>query len=364
MESIATFGWTPEREAGSAVHAAAGLVPGRVVSQQRDVTHAMTSAGPTDVFIQRGFRRSAAGTADFPSVGDWLALEPLSDRSAAALRAVLPRTSAFMRGQADGGGRLHDQVLAANLDHVFLVAALTHDYNLRRIERYLALAWASGADPVIVLNKADLCEDVEARTLEVSEIAGNSPILTISAKTGDGLDLLLRYLTPGRTVALLGSSGVGKSTITNALLGEERQLVRETRADDERGRHTTTGRELFVLPGGALLIDTPGLRSIGLLDTEDGLGSAFDDIEALALRCRFTDCGHGVEPGCAVRQAIEIGELAPQRLLSRQKMEREIRSVERRQSAPASRAENRRFARSVRQVTRTRARMQGREDSR
>ncbi|MEO7117492.1 MAG: ribosome small subunit-dependent GTPase A [Candidatus Limnocylindrales bacterium] len=362
MPSLAEYGWTTERETGFAADAATGLVPGRVVSQAREVTRAITAAGPTDVFIQRGFRRTAAGTADFPAVGDWLALEPMFDRSGAALRAVLPRTSAFMRGQADGGGRLHEQVLAANVDHVFLVAALTRDYNLRRIERYLALAWSSGAAPVIVLNKVDICDNVEERMAEVTDIAGEAPIHAVSARTHAGLDALDRYLEPGRTVALLGSSGVGKSTITNALLGEERQLVRETRGDDERGRHTTTGRELFVLPSGALLIDTPGLRSIGLLDTESGLGSAFDDIEALALTCRFSDCGHGTEPGCAVNAAIDAGELAPQRLASRQKMEREIRSVERRQSAPASREASRRFSREVRHVTRTRSRMQGRED--
>ena len=229
------------------------------------------------------------------------------------------------------------------------------------MERYLALAWASGADPVVLLNKADLCPDVDARTAEVTAIAGDVPIHVLSARTGDGLDVLWRYVVPGATVALLGSSGVGKSTITNALLGEERQLVREVRADDDRGRHTTTGRELFVLPRGGALIDTPGMRSIGMWESADGLDRAFADIDALAAGCRFSDCAHGAEPGCAVQAAIGSGVLPAERLTSRRKLEREVRSAEKRATAAGSRAEQRQFARMVRQVTRTRARMRGQE---
>jgi ribosome biogenesis GTPase len=362
--TLEELGWTPRRERDFAVHAAAGLVPGRVVSEARGGGRAYTAAGPVEVVVQRGFRRVAGGGADYPAVGDWLALEPMDDPSTAALRAILQRTSTFSRGQAGAArpdSHVSEQVVAANVDTVLLVAALTADYNVRRMERYLALAWASGADPVVLLNKADLCPDVDARVQEVTAIAGDVPIHVLSAKTGDGLDVLWRYVVPGATVALLGSSGVGKSTITNALLGEERQLVREVRADDDRGRHTTTGRELFVLPRGGALIDTPGMRSIGMWESAEGLDRAFADIDALAAGCRFSDCAHGAEPGCAVQAAIASGTLPVERLTSRRKLEREVRSAEKRATAAGSRAEQRQFARMVRQVTRTRARMRGQE---
>ncbi len=359
--TLAELGWTPRRERDFAVHAVAGLVPGRVVSEARGGARAQTAGGPVEVVVQRGFRRAAAGGADYPAVGDWLALEPMNDPSTAALRAILPRTSTFSRGQAASAESVSQQVVAANVDTVLLVAALTADYNLRRMERYLALAWSSGADPVVLLNKADLCPDVDARLRDVAAIAGDVPIHVVSARTGDGLGVLWRYVVPGATVALLGSSGVGKSTITNALLGEERQLVREVRADDDRGRHTTIGRELFLLPRGGALIDTPGMRSIGMWESAEGLDRAFADIDALAAGCRFSDCAHDAEPGCAVQAAIASGVLPAERLTSRRKLEREIRSAEKRASAADSRAEQRQFARMVRQVTRTRARMRGQE---
>lgn len=364
MPTLDALGWTPRREREFAGHAAAGLIPGRVVSEARGGARAQTAIGSIEVVVQRGFRRTASGGADYPAVGDWLALEPMDDPSIAALRAILPRTSAFSRGQsgaARADSNVSEQVVAANIDTVLLVAGLAGDYNVRRMERYLALAWSSGADPVVLLNKADLCPDVDARIQEVAAIAGDVPIHALSARTGDGLDVLRRYVVPGATVALLGSSGVGKSTITNALLGEERQLVQEVRADDDRGRHTTTGRELFVLPRGGALIDTPGMRSIGMWDSADGLDRAFVDIDALAAACRFSDCAHDAEPGCAVQAAIGSGILPAERLMSRRKLEREVRSAQRRASAAGSRAEQRQFARMVRQVTRTRARMRGQE---
>ncbi len=362
LRPLEAYGWTAERQGSFGGQAAAGLVPGRVVAQAREVTQAVTAAGPVDVFIQRGFRRAAAASGTFPAVGDWLALEPFADGSGAALREVLPRTSAFSRGQADGRGRLSEQVVAANVDTVLLVSALTRDLNLRRLERYLALAWGSGAQPAVILNKADLAADRAGALQVVEAIAGTAPVHALSARTGEGLGALDPYLATGRTLALLGSSGVGKSTITNVLLGEERQLVREVREDDHRGRHTTTGRELFFLPGGALLIDTPGMRSIGLWDGAEGLSAAFDDIERLAEACRFADCTHHVEPGCAVRTAVEAGDLAPERLRSRRKLEREMASAERRSSVSASRAENRRFGRMIRTSCKQQARLRGRPE--
>ncbi len=356
------MGWTPEREAAFAEHAEAGLVPGRVVSQERDVVHAITASGPLDVHVQRGFRRSAAGPGSFPTVGDWIALEPLVDGDG-ALRTVLPRSSAFSRGQSERGGRASGQILAANVDTALLVAALDRDFNLRRIERYLALAWSSGAAPVILLNKADVCDDVPGRVAEVAGIASETPIHPLSARTGSGLEVLDRYLVAGQTLVLLGSSGVGKSTITNSLLGDQRQAVQTVRGDDHRGRHTTVRRELFLLPGGALLIDTPGLRAVGLVDADEGLDSAFADIALLAERCRFIDCSHGPEPGCAVRAAIESGQLDETRLRSQQKLQREIAATERRSSPARSHAESRRFGRVIRNACKTQDRLKGRQET-
>jgi ribosome biogenesis GTPase len=352
MMRLETLGWTTEREREFAAHAAAGLVPGRVASAARDTLRAWTAGGQVSVVVQRGFRRSTTGAADYPAVGDWLALDPISETEV-ALRHVLPRTSVFSRGDMEG---VPHEVVAANVDTAVLVGALTRDLNLRRLERYLALAWASGAEPVVLLNKADLCDDLPARMGEVRSIAAGAPVVVTTAITGEGLDGLAPWLGPGQTVALLGSSGVGKSTLTNALLGEQRQLVREVREDDSRGRHTTSTRELFQLPGGGLLIDTPGMRAIGMWDASDGLDRAFRDIDELATRCRFRDCGHVAEPECAVQAAIAAGTLDPSRLRSRHKLERELRSMERRADVGSERAESRRLGRLYRDAGKSAAR--------
>ncbi len=354
--ALEPFGWDARRETAFATHAAAGLVPGRVTGAARDAIRARTETGDTQVIVQRGFRRDATSTADFPVVGDWLALEPVADGQA-ALRVVLPRTSRFARGDHDaqrtqGGIHAAEQVVAANIDTVVIVAALDHDLNLRRLERYLALGWSSGADPVVLLNKADLCDDVSARLGEVRAIAAGAPVLVASALRAEGLDALDAWMGPGRTLVLLGMSGVGKSTIANLLLGEQRQAVREVRGDDSRGRHTTTSRELFQLPNGALLIDTPGMRSIGLWDADDGLDRAFTDVEALAAACRFADCSHEVEPGCAVIAAIEAGTLDADRLRARRKLHRELGLVAQRSATASGRDGDRRWGKVTREATR------------
>jgi ribosome biogenesis GTPase / thiamine phosphate phosphatase len=234
-------------------------------------------------------------------------------------------------------------VLAANVDTVFLVMGLDGDFNPRRLERALVLAWESGAAPVVLLNKADLCDDLDGRRGAVEAVAPGVPVRLIAAKPGEGLAALSPWLVPGHTVALLGSSGVGKSTIVNRLLGRERQRTREVREADQRGRHTTTHRELIALPEGSLLLDTPGLREIQLWSDGTGLDAAFEDVRGLEASCRFTDCGHGTEPGCAVRRAVEEGRLEPARLDSLRKLQAELRAREVREDPLARRAERARW---------------------
>jgi ribosome biogenesis GTPase len=226
------------------------------------------------------------------------------------------------------------------VDTVFLVMGLDGDYSPRRIERALVLAWESGAEPVVLLNKADLCDDIDARRAEIESVAPGVPVRVIAAKPGEGLDALSPWLVAGRTVALLGSSGVGKSTLVNRLLGREKQRIREVLAADQRGRHTTTHRELILLPGGALLLDTPGLREIQLWSDGGGFEAAFEDVQAWARACRFRDCGHRGEPGCAVQAAVDAGELAVSRLQSYHKLGAELRALEVRED-PLKRREER-----------------------
>jgi ribosome biogenesis GTPase len=239
----------------------------------------------------------------------------------AVIQAVLPRRSKFSRKVA--GDETDEQIVAANIDTVFLMMGLDADYSLGRMERYLATVHEGGASPVVVLNKADLCAEVDARVREVEAAAGGAPVVAVSTKTDTQLAAIQPYLAPARTIALLGSSGVGKSTLVNRLVGHDLQRTRAVRESDHKGRHTTTRRQLIVLPGGALLIDTPGLRELQLWDTGEGLGAAFDDIEALAPGCRFRDCRHDEEPGCAVKAALAEGHLEERRLQSYLELRRE-----------------------------------------
>jgi ribosome biogenesis GTPase / thiamine phosphate phosphatase len=344
---FAQLGWTADRVHGFVPHTAAGLVPGRVVSGEGDGL-AITEAGPAEVIIQRRFARETASSVDMPVVGDWLALQPLSEHPRqAALREVLPRRSAFVRHRpADGRA----QVLAANVDTAFLVSGLDHDLNLRRIERYLVLALDGGVTPVVVLNKVDIALDQHRAVAEVHAIASGTRVIITSALDGTGLDEIRAFLEPGSTACLLGSSGVGKSTLTNALLGAEVQVTHDLRGDDSKGRHTTTHRELFAVPDGGLLIDTPGLRTVGVMGDAESVSSAFDEVSSLALGCRFSDCRHEGEPGCAVNAAIDCGALAPDRLASHRKLEAERRHAELQADDRARRQAERQRGRHYRHV--------------
>jgi ribosome biogenesis GTPase len=333
--SLHSIGWNEILENTFAADRAAELVPARVVREDRDRYHLHGEDGDVPGELSGKLRHEAATRAELPAVGDWVAVRP--GAGLAVIVRVLPRASAFVRKVA--GETTEEQVVAANVDTVFLVGGLDGDLNVRRFERYLAAAWESGAVPVIVLNKADLAEDLEASVAEVEAVAVGVPVVAVSAAEGRGLDALAPWLAPARTVALLGSSGVGKSTLVNALLGEARQATGAVRDDDSRGRHTTTHRELVPLPGGAVLLDTPGMRELQLWAGEESLESAFPDVKALAAACRFRDCAHEGEPGCAVLGAVAAGALDAARLESWRKLQRELHWLATRQDARARAAE-------------------------
>jgi ribosome biogenesis GTPase len=283
---------------------------------------------------------SAQGTQALPVIGDWVALQLPSGEGEALLQALLPRHSLLMRREA--GSEHEGQLIAANLDVVFLVAGLDGNFNPRRIERALTLAWTSGATPVVVLSKADLAENLAARLIEVEALAQGAPVLAISAQEGTGLEALLAQLPAGKTGVLVGSSGVGKSTLVNRLLAEAQLATQPVRPEDDKGRHTTTHRQLFVLPHGGLLIDGPGMRELGLWgDEEEGLAQTFPDILALATSCRFSDCTHQREPGCALKAALATGALTQERLDSYEKLQREQAHRERQISSAAQREHKR-----------------------
>ncbi len=320
--SLSNLGWTSELALQFQIHQARGLVPARVVRGDRDRCLVLTDGGVRAAEVTGRFRHDAQAPSEFPAVGDWVALQLPDGDGVAAIHAVLLRRSAFVRRAA--GDATAGQVVAANVDVVFLVAGLDGDFNPRRIERYVAAAWDSGAEPVLVLNKLDLADDPDGQIVEVEAVAPGVPVVAVSALDRSGIDGLARWLTAGRTVALLGSSGVGKSTLANALLGEERQATGAVREDDSRGRHTTTHRELMVLPSGALLLDTPGMRELGLWSGGEGVAEVFADVEGVAAECRYRDCRHELEPGCAVRRAVAEGALDAERLASWRKLQREL----------------------------------------
>lgn len=292
---------------------------GRITLQEKGFYRIRTSMGEQNALVSGKFQFDAQSPSDYPAVGDYVMVS-CANPDTAIIHQVLPRRSLFVRKAA--GTSKTEQVVAANIDTVFLCMSLNNDFNLRRLERYLAVAWESGAEPVVVLTKADLCADLPQKQREVEAIAMGVTILITSAMELEGYRQIMPYITEGRTVAFVGSSGVGKSTLINRLLGEER-LATDGLRNDDKGHHTTTHRELLFLPGGAMVIDTPGMRELGMWDAVSGVEQTFGDIEELAARCRFRNCSHTSEPGCAVRAALESGHLDAGRWLSYQKLKNE-----------------------------------------
>ncbi|WP_236050664.1 ribosome small subunit-dependent GTPase A [Nonomuraea cypriaca] len=348
---LSSYGWDEGLEQSFAPHRAAGLVPARIVRVDRGRCDVITETGPmrAGTSFAGGMEPDSA-----PCTGDWAALRPGRDPE---LVALLPRRGVVVRSSASRSS--HGQVLAANVDTAAVVASLAVGLNLGRIERLLALAWESGATPVIVLTKADQSADPAAAVAEVGDSAPGVEVIATSATTGQGVEALAALLTG--TVVLLGPSGAGKSTLGNALLGAEALETGVVRDVDGKGRHTTVHRQMVPLPGGGVLIDTPGLRAIGLLDADDGLRQVFAEIERLAEECRFSDCGHDTEPGCAVQAAIGSGELSGRRLDSYRKLQRENAWATSRGDARLARVDRQKaITRSLRELYAFRDRQKGR----
>ncbi|HVR29535.1 MAG TPA: ribosome small subunit-dependent GTPase A [Thermoanaerobaculia bacterium] len=342
------LGWSELHAEAFASCAARGLAAGRVSVQQRGVYTLWPLAArgegadgirEIEAVAKRSLERSESG---FPVIGDWVAFAPAAggmDR--ARIETVLPRRTKLSRKVP--GERAQEQIVAANVDTVFVMMGLDADFSLRRLERFLVVVWESGAEPVIVLNKIDLSAEPETRLAEARQVAPGACVLAVGSKERIGLDRLRPWLEPGRTIALLGSSGVGKSTLVNALAGEELQATGEVREHDRRGKHTTSFRRLLRLPGGALLVDNPGVREVQLWTVAIGDEEAFADVEALAAQCRFADCRHQTEPECAVRAAVEEGRLEQKRLASWRALQEELRRIAERQREHLRQRESRQW---------------------
>ena len=351
-DSLELFGWNTVLEQASREYRERGLVPARVAEANRDSWSLIVAEGEGTAEAQAQlsgrFLHGIEKASDRPVTGDWVMASPEPAGGSArryTIQALLPRLNAFSR-KAKGDvayDKVEEQVLVANIDTAIIVTAAGKDWNPRRIERYVTLARSSGAAPVLAITKADLEADIDGLTEKTRRVAPGMPVFAVSALEGRGMEKFSEFLLPGATAVLIGSSGAGKSTLLNFLAGRTLRRVYEVRADDHRGRHTTSDRSLFRLPSGALLIDTPGLRELQLWTTEDEVDGAFPEIEECAEHCRFRDCSHSGEPGCAVGEAMDAGLIAPERLEAWRKLRRELDFLERRKNPAAEAAERERW---------------------
>jgi len=356
----AMYGWDESFEESfqDASSEGTAYLPARIVREDRGLYRAIADGTEYAAEITGAFRNAHAHSDEFPAVGDWVVTAPVGDEEKLRIHAVLPRKTVFKRTAV--GTTSETQVVAANVDTIFIVMGLDGDFNPRRVERYIALAYESGAQPVVVLSKSDVSDIVPEQVVQIEDVAFGVPVHPISSLQDDGLEFLSEYICVGKTIALLGSSGAGKSTLVNALMGNQTMDTGEVREDDSRGRHTTTHRQLVVLPTGGLLIDTPGMREIQLTGDDESIGSTFGDVEALFDQCRFRDCQHDQEPGCAIQGAIDSGELDAKRYKSYLKLKRELAFTQRRQSesfAQEEKQRNRAFSKMVRKSLAERKKM-------
>jgi ribosome biogenesis GTPase len=356
--TLSSLGWDPFFANAFQPYSTDVFLPARIALEHKHAYELLSAHGELTAVCTGRLLHVATARDQLPAVGDWVVVRPRPGERHADIHAVLPRRTKFSRRAA--GDVAAEQIVAANVDTVLLVTALDQNFNLRRIERYLAVAWESGAQPVVVLNKADLHPAPATAQAEVEAIAAGAPVVTLSAADGAGLDLLAPWLTPPRTLALLGSSGVGKSTLINRILGATRQVTSALSDAVGKGRHTTTHRELIVAPSGVLVIDTPGMRELQLWEVDDAtLDTTFSDIAALATRCRFGDCAHQSEPGCAVQAALDDGTLESERWQSYQKLQRE-QAYAARKADPRLERETKVAWKKINKAHRDRQRLEGR----
>lgn len=341
MINLKEYGWNEIHEENLNVLKdelkADNCVAGRVTLEHKRMYRVITAEGEWLSVCSGAFQHEAFERRDFPAVGDWVAVERMPGEERGVIHAILPRTSLFSRKSA--GTTISEQIIAVNIDIVFLVMSMNHDFNARRLERYLVAAYDSGATPVVVLTKMDVSDDPDHYLELASELCFGTDVFPVSNTTGEGIERITALLENGKTAALLGSSGVGKSSLVNSICGEETMAVQDIREDDAKGRHTTTHRELIKIPTGGVLIDTPGMREFQLWNESESLDSGFKDIEELSTSCKFGDCRHESEPGCAIRNALETGELTRERYGNYVKLQKEIAFLDRKMNRQAQAAE-------------------------